>query len=71
MSRPLRIEFAGALYHVTSRGDRREVIFLDDEDRHWFLVVLSELVRDFNCLHQRWLQFEGDQGSFQVALTSR
>ena len=31
MSRPLRIEFAGALYHVTSRGDRRDDIYLDDE----------------------------------------
>lgn len=29
MSRPLRIEFAGALYHVTSRGDGREDIYLD------------------------------------------
>src|SRR6185437_6794118 len=48
MSRPLRIEFAGALYHVTSRGDGREVIFLGDEDRHRFLDVLSELVHDFN-----------------------
>ena len=48
MSRPLRIEFAGALYHVTSCGDGREVIFLDDEDRQGFLDVLSELVRDFN-----------------------
>lgn len=33
MSRPLRIEFPGAVYHVTSRGDRRESIFADDEDR--------------------------------------
>lgn len=48
MSRPLRIEFAGALYHVTSRGDGQEVIFLDDEDRHRFLDVLSDLVHDFN-----------------------
>src|SRR5574340_1519954 len=48
MSRPLRIEFAGALYHVTTRGDGQEVIFLDDEDRQGFLDVLSEFVRDFN-----------------------
>jgi putative transposase len=34
MSRPLRIEFPGAIYHVTSRGDRREPIYKDDEDRH-------------------------------------
>jgi hypothetical protein len=33
MSRPLRIEFPGAVYHVNARGDRRESIFADDEDR--------------------------------------
>jgi putative transposase len=33
MSRPLRLEFAGALYHVTSRGDRREDIYESDADR--------------------------------------
>ena len=33
MARPLRIEYAGALYHVTSRGDRREDIYFDDGDR--------------------------------------
>ena len=32
MARPLRLEFAGALYHVTSRGDGREAIFLADGD---------------------------------------
>ena len=48
MARPLRLEFAGALYHVTSRGDGREPIFLDDADRHLFLGVLAEVVGDFN-----------------------
>jgi REP element-mobilizing transposase RayT len=48
MSRPLRIEFAGGLYHVTSRGDGREAIFLGEEDRRLFLGVLSEVVPDFN-----------------------
>ena len=33
MARPLRIEFPGAVYHVTSRGDRDEDIFVDDQDR--------------------------------------
>jgi predicted nucleic acid-binding protein len=33
MSRPLHIEFPGAISHVTSRGDRREPIFEDDTDR--------------------------------------
>lgn len=50
MARPLRIEFAGALYHVTSRGDRREPIFDDDEDRRIFLSVLAEVVDRFNWL---------------------
>ena len=50
MARPLRIEFSGALYHVTSRGDRREPIFEDDEDRLRFLTVLAEVVERFNWL---------------------
>ncbi len=49
MARPLRIEFAGALYHLTSRGHRREDIFLDDVDRKIFLEVLAEV-----CERFRW-----------------
>jgi len=48
MSRPLRIEFAGALYHVTSRGDGQEDIYLDDSDRELFLEVLGEVSERFN-----------------------
>ncbi|MHB8167389.1 MAG: REP-associated tyrosine transposase [Sulfuricella sp.] len=48
MSRPLRIEFVGALYHVTSRGDGRETIFIDDDDRYLFLGIILEIVRDCN-----------------------
>ena len=33
MTRPLRIEFPGALYHVTSRGDKKADIYLDDDGR--------------------------------------
>jgi hypothetical protein len=44
MSRPLCIEFAGGLYHAISRGDGREAIFLDKEDRRLFLGVLPEVV---------------------------
>jgi REP element-mobilizing transposase RayT len=47
MARPLRIEYAGALYHVTSRGDRREDIYLDDADRLMFLEVLAEVCGRF------------------------
>ena len=42
MSRPLRIEFPGALYHVTARGDRREDIFVDDTDRARLLAVVAQ-----------------------------
>lgn len=48
MARPLRLEFAGALYHVTSRGDRQENIYLEDTDRETFLDVLSVVCNRFN-----------------------
>ena len=48
MIRPLRLEFAGALYHVTARGDRREPIYEDDEDRSSFLDIFGAVIEDFN-----------------------
>jgi putative transposase len=42
VSRPLRIEFPGAVYHVTSRGGRRERIFVDDVDRLTLLSVVEQ-----------------------------
>jgi REP element-mobilizing transposase RayT len=48
MSRPLRIELAGGLYHVTSRGDRREAIYRDDQDRKEWLAVLDGVCSRFN-----------------------
>ncbi len=50
MARPLRIEFAGALYHITSRGNERKRIFLIDEDREFFLATLSNA-----CSRYQWL----------------
>jgi putative transposase len=41
MARPLRNEFAGALYHVTSRGNERRAIFRNDHDRRTFLSFLG------------------------------
>jgi len=49
MARPLRIEFPGAVYHVTSRGDRREDIFVDDEDRHALLQILAQALSRFDA----------------------
>lgn len=50
MARPLRLEFAGALYHVTARGNERRSIFLGDEDsdRAAFLEVLGATCERFN-----------------------
>ena len=42
MPRKLRLEYAGAMYHLMSRGDRRERIFLDDVDRQDFIKTLAE-----------------------------
>ncbi len=48
MARPLRIEFAGALYHITSRGDGGDDIYIDDNDRENFLAVLGHVCERFN-----------------------
>lgn len=48
MARPLRIEFPGGLYHVTSRGDRREEIYLDDADRMNWLTLFGHVCKRFN-----------------------
>ena len=50
MVRPLRIEFKGALYHVTSRGDRRENIYEDNRDRLNFLELFADV-----CSHYKWV----------------
>ncbi|MFB1490926.1 MULTISPECIES: transposase [unclassified Thiocapsa] len=52
MARPLRLEFPGALYHVTSRGNERRPIFLGDADtdRGTFLDTLSQTVERFNWI---------------------
>jgi len=50
MARPLRIEFSGAVYHITSRGNARQPIFHDDADKDTFLEVLTEVVKRFNWL---------------------
>ena len=42
MARSVRIEYAGAYYHVMARGNRREAIFEDETDRRFFLKCLSE-----------------------------
>jgi len=50
MSRPLRIEYPGSLHHVTSRGNARQNIFLDDRDREFFLFLLGMAVQRFSWI---------------------
>lgn len=50
MARPLRIEFDGAVYHVTSRGNERRPVFRDDSDRKAFLNILTQVNRRFHWL---------------------
>ena len=49
MARPLRIEFPGAIYHVTSRGDRRDAIFVDDVDREALIDVVATGMSRFDA----------------------
>jgi len=49
MSRPLRIEFPGAIYHVTSRGDRCEPVYRDDEDRIAQLDIVGVAMDRFDA----------------------
>ncbi len=48
MSRPLRLEFPGALWHVTARGNERKAIYRDDEDRRDWLELLGAVVGEWN-----------------------
>ena len=47
MARPLRVEFAGAVYHVMARGNECRDIVRDDKDRQRFLDTLAEAVERF------------------------
>lgn len=42
MARKLRVQYPGAIYHLMNRGDRREAIFKDDQDRRCFLETLGQ-----------------------------
>jgi REP element-mobilizing transposase RayT len=50
MARPLRLEFPGALYHVTARGNARAAIFEDDADCQCFLDTLGRVTTRYNWL---------------------
>jgi len=70
MARPLRIEFAGALYHVTSRGDRQEAIYEDDEDRRAYLDILGDIVERFDWLCHAYCLMENHYHLVHSSLVS-
>ena len=54
MPRQLRLEYPGAIYHVLNRGDRREDIFEDDQDRERFLATLAQACRKTEWQVHAW-----------------
>lgn len=50
MSRPLRIEFEGALYHITARGNEKKSIFLDDWDRKKFKEIIQKVLKQSGAI---------------------
>lgn len=47
MARPLRLAFENATYHITARGNRKENIFHDDEDRFVFINKMNETFKKY------------------------
>jgi len=54
MSRPLRIEYTGAIYHITSRGNARQNIYDNDADRKAFLALLAVVCRRYHWVCQSY-----------------
>jgi len=54
MARPLRIEYPGALYHVTTRGNAGGRIFRTDKDREYFLDLVGFIIERFHWLCHAW-----------------
>src|SRR5512138_3770244 len=50
MARPLRIEYPGAVYHVTSRGNEKKPVFRDDTDRQSFLNTLQHVNKRYHWI---------------------
>ncbi len=56
MARPLRIEYSGALYHITSRGNEKKPIFKDNKDRKVFLDTLKKVNERYYWLCHAYCQ---------------
>ncbi len=56
MGRPHRIQFPGALHHVTSRGNRKENIYTDDRDRRLWIRLFADACKNFEWTCHAWCQ---------------
>jgi hypothetical protein len=54
MTRPLRIEYPGAVYHITPRGNEKEIVFKDDQDRENFLNTLRHFNKRYKWISQAY-----------------
>ena len=63
MTRPLRIELSGGIYHVTSRGNRQDDIYFSDDDRKVWLNLLGQVCQRFNWYIQEKKEVRKKRGS--------
>ena len=70
MARKRRIEYPGALHHVTSRGDHGEAVFWNDQDRRTFLTTVAEARETTGCVVHASV-FKGTHGSDLSRMTAR
>ena len=55
MTRPLRVVYPGAVYHVTARGNERKAIVRDDIDRRRFVATLAQMVEHYRVVCHAWV----------------
>lgn len=55
MARPLRLEFPGAIWHITTRGNEKREIYRDDIDRQRFLDFLARTVMTYRWILHAWV----------------
>ena len=55
MSRPLRLQYPGAVYHVTGRGNARHAIVRDDTDRQRFVTTVASMVEQYQVVCHAWV----------------
>jgi putative transposase len=55
MSCPLRLQYPGAMYHVTARGNARQALVRDDSDRQRFVATVASMVAQYQVVCQAWV----------------